>query len=578
MSHSHRNDLLALALLIALSLSLDRHTLGFYGDDWGFLRDFSFAADQSVAGLFRKMYAAPPVRMRPGQVLYDALLYRAFGPHPFGYHLVNATVLVAVGLLLYTVLRRLGLQRTLSVAVALLYSLLPHYSTDRVWMAAAQAPLSMVFYLVSLYAAIAALRGERWRSAGWQVVNVLSLLASGLCYEVTIPLFLLHPLLVGWAARAPGTAVASPAGPSPESQRLLRRRWMIGTVATLLALAVLVAFKLLVTVRLTHDLTGEHAISMAKTIAWTNVWYYGLAAPRTLAHAARASAPWALAVASVLAIASGWYLHRIAAADPGEERSLARAGLGCVLVGVVVVPLGEAIVLTGSDVAFGPTGRANRVAIAGAIGVALVIVGAVAAVTARMAPRLRRRWFAGLIAATAAGAFVVEAYIISWWSASYRMQREILATLRAAFPTLPPHTAIILDAACHNPGDGLVFHSPADLRGALDLQYGDSTLRADVVVPTLAVRGDGLHTFKWGGEYRYPYDRLIAFNLPSRTAHRIADSAAASAYFARYNPGRQAGPCPSRPSGAARELIRGTPDRAAALHETPTLLHDAESP
>jgi hypothetical protein len=545
MSRSYRDDLLALALLIALSLTVHRHALGFYGDDWWVLRAFAFSEDQSLPGLFRAMYAWPHVRMRPGQVLYTAGLYRLFGLHPLGYHLVNAAVLVAVGLLLYVVLRRLGLHRSLSVAVALLYSVLPHYSTDRVWYAACQVPLSVAFYLVSLYAALGALRGERWRSAGWQALSASSLLASGLCYELTIPLFLLHPILVGWAARVRGLAADPHLESGSGSRRLVRRRWLTGTVVTLVALTALLAYKSLTTTRLAHDLSGGHVRALARKLVRIDVWDYGLAAPHALSLAFRSSTPWALIVAAALAIATVWYLHRIAA-ESEEKRSTVREALSCIAWGIVVVPLGLAIIAAGG-VGLTAAGRANRVAMVSAAGLALVIVGAVAGATAWMTPRIRRRWFSGIMAATAAGAFIINAQHIAWWGAAYRTQRETLAALRAAFPTLPHHTAIILDGACHDAGAGIVFYSQYDLRGALALQYGDSTLRADVVLPTLAVRGDGLHTFKYGEDNKYAYGRLVVFNLPSRTVHRPADSAAAWSYFARFNPDRKEGPCPSSP-------------------------------
>jgi hypothetical protein len=541
--------LLALALLIALSLTVHRHALGFYGDDWWVLREFAFSEDQSLAGLFRAMYAWPHVRMRPGQVLYTAGLYRLFGLQPLGYHLVNAAVLVAVGLLLYVVLRRLGLRRSLSMAVALLYSFLPHYSTDRVWYSVCQVPLSVAFYLVSLYTALAALRGERWRSAGWQALSVSSLLASGLCYELTIPLFLLHPILVGLAARARGLAADPYLGSGSGSKRLVARRWLAGTVGTLVALSALLAYKSLMTTRLAHGPSSGHVRALARRLVRIDVWDYGLAAPQAISLATRSSTPWALVVAAVLAIATAWYLHRIAA-ESEEKRSTVREALSCIAWGVVVVPLGLAIIVAGG-VELTATGRANRVAMVSAIGVALVIVGAVAGVTAWMTPAVRRRWFSGLIAATAAGAFIINASHIAWWGAAYRLQRETLAALRAALPTLPHQTAIILDGACHDAGAGTVFYSQYDLRGALALQYGDSTLWADVVVPTLAVRGDGLHTFKYGEDNRYAYDKLVVFNLSSRTVHRPADSAAAMSYFARFNPDRKEGPCPASPEAVS---------------------------
>ncbi len=208
--------------------------------------------------------------------------------------------------------------------------------------------------------------------------------------------------------------------------------------------------------------------------------------------------------------------------------------------------LGHAILVSGADVGLSPTGRANRVAIAAAAGVALALVGA----AAWTAARLRRHYFSTLVAMASTGAFIIDAYLISWWVTAYQVEREVVAAVRAAFPTLPPHTSIILDGACREVGSGVSFHSQYDLRGALALEYGDTTLRGDVVSPWLTVHGDGVHTHKYEEDNRYPYDRLNVFNFARGTTHRLRDSAAARAYLDHYNPGGKEGSCPVRPVGS----------------------------
>ena len=113
---------------------------------------------------------------------------------PLGYHLANAAVLLCSTVLLYLVARELQKSRAIALAVAVVYALLPHYSTARFWIAAYQAPLSIALYFLSLYAELRAVPSPRtW---AWRLLAVLSLVASGLAYEVALPLFLLNPLLV----------------------------------------------------------------------------------------------------------------------------------------------------------------------------------------------------------------------------------------------------------------------------------------------------------------------------------------------------------------------------------------------
>jgi hypothetical protein len=536
MSRPHRTDLLLLLLVVSLALAAGRSGLGFYGDDWLVLKTFAFATDGSFVGIARTMYEWDFVQMRPGQVLYFAALFRLFGLDPLGYHVVNAAMLVGASLLFYLALRRLGLGRSLSVAVPLVYSVLPHYSTDRVWFAAFQAPLSMVLYFVSLNAGLASLRGGQWTSAAWQAASAVALIASGLCYELTVPLFLLNPVLVAWAARRQEGET--------RARVVASRRAVVNGAITLAALMALVSFKLVTATRLARGSVVERFVGVAKEAAWINGWYYGLAAPVTFVNALRSSTVGVLLDAGVIAALTAWYLARIPARSD-EQHATRSEALACIVVGAVVLVLGHAIIATGADVTLSATGRDNRVAMAGAAGVALCYVGLVAWLTSRLAT-WRRGWFAALIAGGALGAFVVDAHLRAWWVTSYRLEREIVAAIRDRLPSIPPNAAVVLDGACHTIGVGLSFHSQYDLAGALALAYGDTTVRADVVSPSLSVRRDGLHTEKYGEDSRYPYDSVILFNFLDRTAHRLADSAAARAYFDRYNPARQEGPCPAR--------------------------------
>ena len=91
----------------------------------------AFSSDQSLVGLYDSV--RPATGQRPLQALIFATLYRLFGLDPLGYHLVNAGMLVAIAVLLYLVMRELRLPRLLCVGIPLVYSILPHYATNRFW-------------------------------------------------------------------------------------------------------------------------------------------------------------------------------------------------------------------------------------------------------------------------------------------------------------------------------------------------------------------------------------------------------------------------------------------------------------
>src|SRR6185437_7902398 len=119
-------DLLFLTFTVILSCISYLPRMGFYSDDWSFLGNFTLSHDQSLIGLIRTA-TTPNTLMRPGQNVYDALLYWAFGTNPFGYQIVNTEVLLGSILLFYCILRQLRLPRIIAVAVPLMYALLPQY-------------------------------------------------------------------------------------------------------------------------------------------------------------------------------------------------------------------------------------------------------------------------------------------------------------------------------------------------------------------------------------------------------------------------------------------------------------------
>src|SRR3712207_4540248 len=82
-------DAAFLVSLVVLSAALYVTGLGFASDDWNFLGDLVTAADQSLAGLLQRQWDhGAMLRVRPPQMLYQAVLFKAFGLEPLGYHVV----------------------------------------------------------------------------------------------------------------------------------------------------------------------------------------------------------------------------------------------------------------------------------------------------------------------------------------------------------------------------------------------------------------------------------------------------------------------------------------------------------
>ena len=193
-------DSLFLSAVVLASLVLYVHHLGFYSDDWGYLELLGAARGHSFYG-FLLTYVLTDVR--PVQILCLEGLYRLFGVHPLGYHLFNAGVLVSLVLLFYMTLRELGEVRPITLSTALVYALLPHFSTDRFWIAAFQANVSMALCFLGYYSALKSLSAPCRHVWKWRLICVLALLGGVLAYEVCLPFLFLLPLVI-WIYRREG--------------------------------------------------------------------------------------------------------------------------------------------------------------------------------------------------------------------------------------------------------------------------------------------------------------------------------------------------------------------------------------
>jgi len=443
-------------------------------------------------------------------------------------------VLIGAAVLLLLVLERLGVPRALAVATAMLYSVLPHYSTARVWYSAFQAPLSMAAFLSSLYAALRSLESGRgaW---GWRLASLAGLVVSTLSYEVALPLFFVWPLVL-WARQrrlaARSQAPSSPAG------SLLFLGLMVGAAVGV------AGFKALTSTRLSHGSQPGYLSGLAHQIAHINLVVYGAAAPRTLWVALHTGAePVSVALAAASGILVAAYLLRVLA---GEALPAARQSVQLLIAGGIVILLGHVVFVT-TSVSFSATGPNNRTAVAAAAGVALAGVAAIALAAALLPSRWRARAFSGAVGVGVCAAFLITMTLEKFWVTAYAKERDILAGVEQTLPTLAPTTTLLLDGFCPYVGPAIVFEAPWDLKGALWVLYRDTTIRADVVTPNLRVEPDAIVTRIYGEDTRYPYQGLIVYDARARSTHPLADAATARAYFAQHNPDLSSGCPPGRP-------------------------------
>jgi hypothetical protein len=551
-------DSLFLATIVLISSTLYIARLGFYSDDWFFLDRMSHAESGTIPDLFRSLYE-PQYAMRPAQLLYFASLYALFGMRPLGYHLVNTLVFVVMAVFAYLALRGLNVSRVLAVSIALVFVLLPHYSTSRFWFSTIAHTLSMALYFASLSALLRALKPQdRLRYLLWLAASLVALAASGLSYEVPLPLFALNAGL-GWylAPRLAG---------SHSGLSATRTRGAIAGVATIASLTVIAAFKWQTTVRLGS--AEEHSMLTILRRAWrfnvppdsyglnieqairTSFGDYGVGLPGLIWRVLRDGPSIStLVLTIVVAAAVAGYLlalGRSSEAGASERAAVLRQSAALLGGGLGVFWLGYAIFLTNSNLQFTTTGVGNRANIGAAAGVALVLVGAVDGLSGLWSSRTWRvRVFALMVAMLCAASVLLNNVIAGHWIRAYEQERAILADLHLQQPRLPPQSTLILDGVCPYVGPAIVFESTWDLRGALRLMYRDSSIEADVATNKMRIEPLELTTELYGEVDHYPFrNGLLLYDQRRRTVYPLSDPEAARRYFAArlFNPARDCPP------------------------------------
>jgi hypothetical protein len=512
------HDSLWLASVVVLSAAPYLARLGFYYDDWAILGLMRTAEEPTFLGLLRAVHPLFPNRSVHG--FYSVMLYRLFGDHPLGYHLANLAVFLAGVLLLHLSLRALGVNRPLALALPVVYALLPNYSTDRFWFATFNANLSLTLFCAALYAEIRAVRSQALHR--WRALSFAAFLVSSFTYEVFLCLFPLIPAFVWLLTERPEARVA-------------RFPWA-ACLTVAVALVVVLSFKALTTTRLgaARELTvPEHLVR----IVWLfrgalsqNYLQYGLGLPqvfwRILTH------HWSAAV-TLTGLATGGLvfvqLYRALPVPTSARHVRGAATLAAGGVGLLI--LGYAPFLLNYNLAFTPTGVGNRTAIAGALGVAVSLVGIVAAASAVSgSSRTRRLVFATTIAALCAMGSTVTSTIASFWARAYAAERTILQGLRDSLPAIPAGGTVLLDGMCSHVGPAVVFLMDWDATGALRVLYEVRDVRGDVVLPYTQVTETGITI-----HHTYPYRQLYVYNHTHRVVLELTSVTAARRYFERFN-------------------------------------------
>jgi hypothetical protein len=529
------SDVGFLAIVVVLSSLTYLRGLGLYSDDWSLLADMHAWPDQSLLGLYQSLLPSG-ISTRPLQGMQLAALYWMFGLEPLGYHVVNTFMLMAMVVLLYLALRGLGIPRLVALTVPLVFALLPHYSTNRFWIAAFQAPLSVLLFVVSLFADVRFIRTTgpvRWL---WKFLATLALVGSVLAYEITAGLFLLTPFIVWHASRALDHrtgARRAPMTPDRPPWRWPRLALLLGSNITALGLAV--AYKASTTHR-TEAVASliwwvRHSAQEATLVAFGS---YGIALPAKVLLSLRLHFdPVILAVSLLIGFLVWLYLTRTFGSS--AVRSMDRmAWARLILVGIAAFAAAYSVVLFTFEIGFDTTGMHNRTAMGAAIGVAVTFVGVIGWLGASLASaRLSWHVCRAAIAVLAASGSLLVSTIGTFWVDAARQQQVAIAALHAEFDALAPGSVILLDGICRYSGPGVVFETRWDVTGLLRLEFGERAVAGDVIRPGVEANPDGIRTVLYDDVINiYPYGPLLqVLHVGTGTIHTLDSQLAAQHYL-----------------------------------------------
>jgi dolichyl-phosphate-mannose-protein mannosyltransferase len=510
--------------------------LGFYSDDWPSQSILARFSNQGVGAMFRAIAASDSgIRVRPVQAAYLVLGFKIFGHQAMPYHVVNIVVLGLATILIYLVIREMPMGRWTAFVVALSFGVLPHYSSDRIWISAVQAPLCMAFALLGIYTLLRSVRPEEKYPKRWVILAIPSLVLSILSYEVAIGLIAACLLIL--AVRE----IAS---------RRSGLRWIGGSGLAAVVLLVVGVIKIHYQTRIASShghffarlgMRTEHAIIQA---ARFNFWTYGLKMPAVLFNLHRRSALSATAVASasIIAAAVATYLWKGMSLSDFPSR---RTWLWLLAAGCVVYGLGFGLFFANDRLDFTGAGLANRVTIASALGTSCILAAGVGFACSLLKPHVSTLMYCGAIGAICGMNCLVMDGIGSYWVEAATQQRVVLSAVAKNVRTLPPGSVLLLDGFCRWIGPAAVFEYDWDSTGAIQLLMGDSSLSSDVMSPNLRLHDISIEdNIEGATEASYPYgDHLFIFNVPRQILVSLPSRKAANDYLRAINPTQDSG-CP----------------------------------
>ncbi|QIL76556.1 hypothetical protein [Hymenobacter sp. HDW8] len=509
-----------IVFLVAATTTLQIYFLsdiGFYSDDWAFLGVLTNIKSSNLFTFIYNFYLLykDVLITRPIQIIQLSTLYWFFGTSPLGYHISNLFFLILLVIYFYLSLNKLQIPRIAAFTIPLIYTLLPHYSTTRIWLASFNINVSTCFFFINLYASIEYIESisDRKRKWQWMLISLLSLAVSILAYEVIVPLFAINFFVVWWKGRNKNVKTTS---------------LIVASIAIYL---LCILFKVKYSTRI-GGYTSNYLITISqayKAAAMNDFYIYGVKLPKHIWHLFQTRTSEKIYfIASAMSLIIFLYLIQFKI-----QTYTRRFWLLTILTGAAIYITGYLIFLTANNLQPTPTGINNRVTTTAAIGVATCFFGSIGLLSFYIKNNHIKVFFFSFITSILCGfGYIINCTVSTFFSQSYISQLKILDSLRKSVPKLTAKNTLILDGICPYLGPAPIFDCEWDLAGALQVHYRNMYTQADVRTNRLTYNENGLTTITYGKKNFYSYNRyLIIYNNQNKKYFTLNNFKDAKTYF-----------------------------------------------
>lgn len=545
------HDRLFLFFLVAISIIPYVKDLGFYSWDWTLLANMSLTQDKSIINLFKSLYNRWAIT-QPASFIYIAVLYKIFGINPSGYHFINAVILISNTILLYTVLLSLNQNRTVSLSVAIIYSVLPHYSSVRFWLQGFFPNLSMTFYFISLYSVLRVNRIPNLSIFKWKTIALATMICSILVNNLTIPLFLFNPFIVKYFDSQQKNKIKK--GYSEDEKKPFLSKYKKLFLINFIIILPVIILKIIYHIKNNQISFIEYVQNFTYSIihlfdlnrdfySWglnfTDAFFvafgkYGLCLPLILFDIiSNYKNLITFTISGFLGLIIYSYLNIVM--DQTLKVLSRYRSRKLLLRGLIIFTISYSIFLFDWGIQFTATGSANINSIAAAIGVSFIIVAVIGLIcNCIKSEKLKKDLYSISIAIISMIFLCINLTLSSYWLKAYEKEQQILYEIKKQFPFLPSNSTMILDGFNPYVGPVAIFHTKWVIFGALSTIYQTGAIQTDIATSNLKLKIDGIYSLDNGKEYKYPYKNLYIFNHKERKSFRIENVQGAENYFKYY--------------------------------------------